>query len=283
MNVPDGGDASGPYQHEMAPVVVMPHASCVPTATRVKLVPEGLAVRKPQHATEPSFRTAHAASKPTPTSCQLFTSTHVVPFCTYPAAHAMPHVCAAQVAVPWAGAVHVVVHEPQCAGEVSRSKQPAPQTVCPAGHVLLHVPLPHTAAVQAFVQLPQWAPSLVVSTSQPSAPALLQSAKPVLQLPTSQAPARHVGVPWAIAQAAHVGLPQPYEGSKSTTQWPEQRVLPAGHLPPMGGVGIGMSLEPPSPAPPSSVAEPESAPPWPPSKRLEPEPPQPIARSPKKA
>jgi len=67
----------------------------------------------------------------------------------------------------------------------------------------MHAGVP-LATVQVLPQVPQFPTLVCVLTSQPSVGELLQSPKPVLQLPMVHMPPEHAGVPFATVHT----LPQ---------------------------------------------------------------------------
>jgi hypothetical protein len=129
---------------------------------------------------------------------------------------------AAQLGVPLATA-HAVPQPPQFATSVFvftsqpstglplQSSKPASQlAISHAAATQLGVPL---ATAHAVPQPPQFAGSVSVLTSQPSAGARLQSAKPASQAATVQLPPTQPGVPFATLHAS----PQPPQFAASTS------------------------------------------------------------------
>ena len=104
-----------------------------------------------------------------------------------------------------------------------------PFTKCvPVGHIAVQTPAEHAAVPPLTTHLrpqaPQLLTSLLIDTSQPSCPLLLQSAKPLLQAPIRHCPAEHAGVP--LATAAQVPqFKEPPQPSATVPQlaptWPQ--------------------------------------------------------------
>src|SRR5262245_18373563 len=112
----------------------------------------------------------------------------------------MPHLPAAQVALPCSGVGQDMAHRPQLSGAVPVSTQAPPQLSRPAEQPVLQLLWSHTSfAAQLVVHPPHREGSLLTSTHDP-----LQSANGGSQT-IPHFPSAHVADPWAgIGQA----LPQ---------------------------------------------------------------------------
>ncbi len=104
------------------------------------------------------------------------------------------------------GSAQPAPHAPQCAGLLvvfaQKVADPVPQVRRGDAQVVAQTPPEHTCpAVQVTPQAPQLVASERVSTSQPSAGFMLQSAKPARHAVTAQAPALQALVAFARAQA----------------------------------------------------------------------------------
>ena len=127
-----------------------------------------------------------------------------------PGAHdATPHIPFAQTPAPLA-ITHGWLHAPHAAIVDERSvSQPFAVLLSQSPNDALHAPIPHDpfahegvplAAVHALPHAPHEATELLVSTSQPFAGSLSQSAKPVVHA-TAQVPFVQLGVPLAFEHA----------------------------------------------------------------------------------
>lgn len=143
----------------------------------------------PQHTTVPELRSAHVWYWPLAT--WRISSQSPLPH-SPPTPQTRPH------APQFVGSFETSVSQPRLPGEQS-AKPPSHTTT-------LHVPARQVPVVtfgrllQTLPQKPQFAESVVVAVSQPSAALPLQSAKPGLQLAIVHAPPVHAGVPFGIMQ-----------------------------------------------------------------------------------
>jgi hypothetical protein len=152
-----------------------------------------------------------------------------------PALHATPQAPDAQVAEAFARGGHTVPQAPQfaalvlvltshpLAGSPSQFAEPAAQTTpqTPAWHRAVAPP----PAVHALPQRMQLDTSLVRFTSQPLAGFVSQSAKPVLQVATAQAPAAQLDTPF-VAWHRRPQAPQFAVSPCGFTQRPPQHDSP---------------------------------------------------------
>jgi hypothetical protein len=186
---------------------------------------------------------------------------HAPPQERYPALQASLHVRASQVATPFGVSGQALPQPPQFSALVATFTQEVPQAVSPVPQLVAQVPLEHTRpAPHVLPQAPQLVPLVEVSTSHPSAPLALQSARIASQAPTAQTPWAHVAVPCPMEQGVQLVAPQPKTGSRQDTQRSPQRLRPSAQLPSGSGASgggtasTGVEASSPSPASASAVA-----------------------------
>jgi hypothetical protein len=171
--------------------------------------------------------------------------THALVQRVCPMGHVPPHIPATHVAVPPVGARHALPQRPQWATAVLvLASQPLAvfmsQSAKPALHMSEHIPALHVgvplAPVHALPQRPQCMALELVSTSQPLAGFMSQSAKPTVQR-KPHVPAEHVAVELGAFGQALSQRPQCMGLLCTSTQLAPQRTVPmaqlAWHIPPL--------------------------------------------------
>ncbi len=96
---------------------------------------------------------------------------------------------------------------------------------------LQHPASPHRPLLQVTWQAPQLSALLARFASHPSPGVSLQSSKPLVQEPTTQAPAWHAAVAFNSSHALQLSAPQPNSGSLTDTHWLPHCFCPSLHPP----------------------------------------------------